>query len=690
MLRIAVDVGGTFTDAIASEEDGRLLTVKIRSTPKSPEEGFLSAVSLLLSGDDLPSARVSDIVHVGTIGTNLFLGQIGLKLPKVALITTKGFRDILEIGRQNRSELYNIFFQRPPPLIPRKLRLEVPERVDSSGNVMQPVSRTDLETLASELGRQEVDAVAISFLNCYANPANEEQAHRILSENLQSQVFASSEVDPEHREYERTSTTVVNAVLAPIVSRYLQSAHRELRKAGVTCDMQILSSAGGLVDAEVARNKPIVTIESGPAAGVVGSAEIAKLLGIRQVISFDMGGTSAKAGCVVDYTPLVVPEAEVGGKVHMGRTVKGSGYPVRSPCIDLAEVSAGGGTILWADETGTLKVGPISAGADPGPACYNIGGENATITDANLVLGRIGTELLGGKLELNKAVAQEALQRVGRKTDLDPDHVAAASLKLVNLQMAKAVYIVSLERGHDPRQFTLLSFGGAGPMHAAELADEVGIGTVIIPPWPGLFSALSMLLSDVRYTYVKGILAPLDESAEDKVERLFVSMANKAVGDLERRGVDLSKASILRTMDLRYAGQGYELEIPTAKPFNRVAAVGKFEERHQAVYGYKQHGEELEVTAIRLTIVLPVKKVKLGGASSSDTVDEDRLLTHRKVWFDGGWYDTSIRSRGSLSQKSLVKGPAIIEEYDSTLVVPPQWNCESTDAGCLILRRVAA
>jgi len=690
LLRIAVDVGGTFTDAIASEDDGRLLIAKIRSTPKSPEDGFLSAISLILSENNLRSASVSDIVHVGTIGTNLFLGQVGLKLPKVALITTKGFRDVLEIGRQNRPELYNIFFQRPVPLIPRKLRLEVSERVDSTGNVTQPVSTPNLETLASELGEQEVDSVAISFLNCYANPANEKQANRILSKNLHSQVFASSEVDPEHREYERTSTTVVNAVLAPIVSKYLRSATKGLRNAGVTCDMQILSSAGGLVDAEVAKNKPIVTIESGPAAGVVGAAEIAKLLGIARVISFDMGGTSAKTGCVVDYIPLVVPEVEVGGKVHMGRVVKGSGYPVRSPCIDLAEVSAGGGTILWADETRALKVGPISAGADPGPACYNSGGEDATITDANLILGRIGTELLGGKLQLNKAVAREALQRLARKTDLDSDNVAAASLKLVNLLMAKAVYIVSLERGHDPRQFTLLSFGGAGPMHAAELADEVGIGTVIIPPSPGLFSALSMLLSDVKYTYVKGVLTSLDESAEDKVERLFISMTNEALGDLERRGIDPSKASILRTMDLRYAGQGYELETPASRPFNKRDAVARFEERHKAVYGYKQHGEELEVTAIRLTIVLPVKKVELRGTSSSDTVNESQLLTHRKVWFDGDWYDTPIRSRESVAQKGPIKGPAIIEEYDSTVVVPPHWNCENADAGCLILRRVAA
>lgn len=413
-MRVAVDVGGTFTDAVAAKDDGRLLVVKIRSTPKAPEDGFLSAISLLLSENKLLPSSVSDIVHVGTIGSNLFLGQVGLQLPKVALVATRGFRDVIEIGRQNRPELYNIFFQRPPPLIPRRLRLEVSERVDSDGRTLQATSRPDLESLSKRLRSESVQGIAVSFLNSYLNPANEQEAKRILLQSLHTPVFASSEVDPEHREYERTSTTVINAVLAPIVSTYLRSAMERLRAAGFTCDMQILSSAGGLVDVEEAKSRPIVTIESGPAAGVVGAAEVAKLLGNGRVISLDMGGTSAKAGCVVNHFPLVVPEIEVGGKVHMGRTVKGSGYPVRSPCIDLAEVSAGGGTIIWADQAETLRVGPVSAGAEPGPACYNTGGKNATITDANLVLGRIDTELLGGKLHLNRNAAENASCRRNR------------------------------------------------------------------------------------------------------------------------------------------------------------------------------------------------------------------------------------------------------------------------------------
>jgi N-methylhydantoinase A len=398
-----------------------------------------------------------------------------------------------------------------------------------------------------------------------------------------------------------------------------------------------------------------------------------------------MGGTSAKAGCIVDHVPLVVPEIEVGGRVHMGRTVKGSGYPIRTPCIDLAEVSAGGGTIIWADATGTLNVGPLSAGADPGPACYKAGGNDATITDANLILGRIGTELLGGKLHVARDAAASALQRVADKTRMNPSEVAAASVKLVNLHMAKAVHIVSLERGLDPRGFTLVSFGGAGPMHAAELAEEVGIGRVIVPPWPGLFSALSMLLSDAKYTYVKGMLASLEDLADERIEQSFLSMTNDALKHLEERELDVSNASIIRSLDLRYTGQGYEIEIAAPEPFKGNEVVRRFVEKHESTYGYRQSGEKLEVTALRLTVILPIVKAKLSNLHRSTV--EGRRPPHRQVWFEGKWFDTPVFQREGLLKDDVVKGPAIVEEYDSTVVVPPRWMCEAGNAGCLILRK---
>jgi N-methylhydantoinase A len=635
VFRAAIDVGGTFTDIVAVDEAGKNLHVlKLRSTPAAPEQGLLAGVARLLSEHDLPASGLGSIVHVSTIGTNLFLGQLGIKIPKVSLITTKGFRDVIEIGRQNRAELYNVFFQRPKPLVPRRLRFGVTERVDSYGKTLQRTEREELRLLAKTLVDEDVESVAISFINSYLNSENEKNAKTVISEASNIPVFTSSEIDPEHREYERTSTTVVNATLAPVVSRYLQAVMRGLRESGVKENLHVLSSSGGLVDIEESMRKPIVAIESGPAAGVVGAAEIARLLGIDRVISLDMGGTTAKAGCVVDYRPLVMPEMEVGGRVHRGRTIKGSGYPVRYPCVDLAEVSAGGGTMVWADEVGTLRVGPISAGAEPGPACYGTGGTDATITDANLVLGRLGQKLLGGEVNLNIELAEEALNRVAEKTNMSAHEVAAAAVRLVNLQMARAVDIVSLERGLDIRRFALISFGGAGPMHAAEVAEQVGVNAVIVPPFPGLFSALGMLMSDMKYTYVKGMLHPLEEVSEAFVEESFRELTERAFAELRLRALDLTTASVTRTADLRYFGQGYELEVMASTPFDKKKASENFVARHEAVYGYAHESERLELTALRLIVVMPVRKPSLASSSPVVSNAEKALVgrrNHRRI-----------------------------------------------------------
>ena len=688
MLRVALDVGGTFTDVITVDDTtGNVYVLKVRSTPTAPEEGLLSALAHLMSAHNLAASSIGSIVHVSTIGTNLFFGQLGIRAPKTALVTTSGFRDIIEIGRQNRLELYNVFFQRPKPLVPRRLRLEVSERVDSDGRVLQKVDREELDVLAKELREQGVESVAVSFINSYANFENERDAKQIISNSVGTHVFVSSEIDPEHREYERTSTTAVNAVLAPVVSRYLEVVVRQLRAAGTNAYLQVLSSSGGLVDVEEVKFKPVVAIESGPAAGVVGASEMARLLRIERAISLDMGGTTAKAGCVLNYTPLVVPEMEVGGRTHMGRVVKGSGYPVRYPSVDLAEVSAGGGTIIWADEVGGLRVGPVSAGAEPGPACYEAGGRDATITDANFLLGRLGPTLLGGEIRLSLELAEEALGRVAKKTGMISREVAAASLKLVNFQMARAVDIVSLERGLDPRQFALVAFGGAGPMHAAELAEQVGISTIIVPPLPGLFSALGMLMTDMKYSYVKGMLKLLDDLPEDSVEELFREMTREALAQLKAREMDLSATSVTRSVDLRYHGEGYELDVAASIPFDRKEVVEKFETKHEMVYGFRHYGERLELTALRLAVTIPAKKPSLASLASSRVSKRDAFEEHRKVWFDELWVETPVFWRSHVSEDMTIRGPAIIEEYDSTVVVPPNWGCKKSEMGCLVLRR---
>ena len=503
----------------------------------------------------------------------------------------------------------------------------------------------------------------------------------ILEERLD--IHLSYEVDPEHREYERTTTTVVNALLAPVVSKYLNSASQKLHALGLDVPIQVLSSSGGLVDVLEAKSRPVAVIESGPAAGVVGAAQLARILKFERVISLDMGGTTAKAGCVVDYEPLVTPEMEIRGAVHMGRVVKGSGYPVRYPCVDLAEVSAGGGTIIWGDEAGGLRVGPISAGAQPGPACYDTGGTSPTITDANLVLGRLGKSLIGGELNLNLERANEALKRVAAVVGLDPLRVAADSLKLINFHMARAVDIVSLERGFDPRGFSLVAFGGAGPMHAAELAEQVGIDKVVIPRFPGLFSAFGMLTTDMKYNYVKGFLKLFDDLPMQSLEQEFEEISASAMNDLKSRGFDVSNAKLSRSLDLRYLGQGYELEVSVDSTLDEQDIARKFEALHESVYGYRHDQTKLELTALRLTLSIPIMKPKIGGLESGSRPDTS--VKYRDVWFGEDWVHTPIYPPNHPAEH--LSGPAIVEGYDSTTVIPPRWRSSMAGMGAMLLEK---
>ena len=686
MVRLSVDVGGTFTDAVMVDDSGKLYALKIESTPRNPELGFVDAVVEVISGRVDPE-QIESLVHVGTIGSNLLLGQLGIRLPACALITTKGFRDVIEIGRQNRPELYNINFSRPRTLVPRSLRFEMDERVDSEGDVLVKVSETQLRELARRLRNSGAETVAICFLNSYVNASNERVVETLLKRTLHRQVYASSDIDPEQREYERASTTVVNAVLAPAVSGYLRSAGEEMRRIGITAELYVLGSSGGLLDiAEVGR-RPILAVESGPAAGVVAASEVARSLRLAKVISFDMGGTTAKAGAILNFEPVIVPEVEVGGRVNRGRLVKGSGYPVRTQSIDLAEVSAGGGTVVSVGEAGEMAVGPMSAGADPGPACYGKGGEAPTITDANLILGRIGTTLLGGKMRLNPEEAARAFESLRKRSGMGAEELASASLRIVNFQMAKAIEIVTLERGLDARDFALVAFGGAGPMHAVEVAESIGITKVIVPPLPGLFSALGMLMTDMRYDRVRGMVGLLEEVGEGKIEEMFEEMERESSESLNEKGIE-GRPSYRRSIDLRYYGQGYELEIVVRRPFNRAAVTKAFEGRHVEVYGFAHEGERIELTALRLTTTIPAtSKVRLSEVEGEMPVagGEGR----RRAKFGERWFETQVYSRELLPVGGgVIRGPAIVEEYDSTVVVPPGWGCVKNHLRCLVIERV--
>ena len=685
MVRLSVDVGGTFTDAVMVDDSGKLYALKIESTPRNPELGFVDAVVEVISGRVDPE-QIESLVHVGTIGSNLLLGQLGIRLPACALVTTKGFRDVIEIGRQNRPELYNINFSRPRTLVPRSLRFEMDERVDSEGGVLVKVSETRLRELARRLRNSGAETVAICFLNSYVNASNERVVETLLKRTLHRQVYASSDIDPEQREYERASTTVVNAVLAPAVSGYLRSAGEEMRRIGITAELYVLGSSGGLLDIAEAGRRPILAVESGPAAGVVAASEVARSLRLAKVISFDMGGTTAKAGAILNFEPAVVPEVEVGGRVNRGRLVKGSGYPVRTQSIDLAEVSAGGGTVVSVGEAGEMAVGPMSAGADPGPACYGKGGEAPTITDANLILGRIGTTLLGGKMRLNPEEAARAFESLRKRSGMGAEELASASLRIVNFQMAKAIEIVTLERGLDARDFALVAFGGAGPMHAVEVAESIGITKVIVPPLPGLFSALGMLMTDMRYDRVRGMVGLLEEVGEGKIEEMFEEMERESSESLNEKGIE-GRPSYRRSIDLRYYGQGYELEIVVRRPFNRAAVTKAFEGRHVEVYGFAHEGERIELTALRLTTTIPAtSKVRLSEVEGEMPVAGEG---RRRAKFGERWFETRVYSRELLPVGGgVIRGPAIVEEYDSTVVVPPGWGCVKNHLRCLVIERV--
>ncbi|WP_287690473.1 hydantoinase/oxoprolinase family protein [Metallosphaera javensis (ex Sakai et al. 2022)] len=631
--RVAIDVGGTFTDFVTLR-DGEIVTVKTLTNPTRPAQVIRDVLSSM-------ECAPSEVVHATTLATNALLGQEKLDLPRTALLTTKGFRDVVEIGRQNRPRLYDLYFQKPRQLVPRELRIEVDERVDAQGNVLREVREEEIEAISEMLRKEGVKSVAVSYLHSYLNPDNEERTGRVLSRHFRY-VSLSSRVSPEPREYERTSTTLVNAVLMPLISSYLE----ELR---FIPNLYIMSSSGGLVDVEEATSRPVQLVESGPASGVVASASLFP----GQVISFDMGGTTAKAGVVLDGRFEITTEYEVGGEVHYGRVVKGSGYPIRFPFVDLAEVSAGGGTVIWRDEAGALRVGPVSAGADPGPMCYGRGGEKPTITDANLVLGRVG-EFLAGGLKLNRELAMRGLSFLG-----DPHEVSKEALELVNLEMARAIRLVTVERGLDPSGFTLVAFGGAGPQHALYLAEELGIRTVKVPPYPGLFSAMGLLLADWRFEARKSY--PQDLEAE-------FAQLERSLAERLRGKVDL----FLRYADVRYQGQGWELTVPVSD----VGDVRRvFEEAHKSIYGFVMGDRDIEVVTIRVFAIRrrPVQiRVSFG--------EVDRPRERRRVLLDDDWVNVDVYVRERLPRGFRVRGPAIVEEFSSTTLVKDGWEAVVEDS----------
>jgi N-methylhydantoinase A/oxoprolinase/acetone carboxylase beta subunit len=636
-MRIGVDAGGTFTDFVILEDDGRLTTFKLRSDPRFPAGVILAGLERAAAANSERKNAI-EVVHGSTVATNALLERKGAR---TAFVTTAGFEDLLEIARQNRAELYNLTPQPRRPLVDRALCFGVNERVYVDGTVARVPSAAEMKKLSARLKRAGVRAIAICFLHSYQKSGNEQAALKALEE-AGAYLCASHQISPEFREYERASTTVVNAYVGPLMESYLARLTPARRFRIV-----IMQSNGGFLSTGDARRQAVRTVLSGPAGGVVGALETARLSGFRKVLGFDMGGTSTDVS-LADGTPRETTEAYVDG------------FPIRVPMLDIHTVGAGGGSIARVDAGGLLRVGPESAGADPGPACYGSGTE-ATVTDAHVVLGRIDA-LLGGTLQIDAARAAAAVERIAKRLKLDLAAAAAGILRIANANMERAIRVVSVERGHDPRDFALVAFGGCGGLHACEIARELGIPTVIVPAHAGALSALGMLMADAVRDYSQGVLGRAD------VEAVFTNLERRA-----RR--ESSGAAIVRTADLRYRGQSYELNVPWSD--GRPAAL--FHREHAKVYGYSNPEREVEVVTVRVRArtLTPTPRLKRGQVSKG----KPRL---RRVWIEGTWRVIPIWTREQLGGSAKL-GPALVLDYGATTLVPPRFRYRVDGSGNLVI-----
>ena len=695
-LRVGVDIGGTFTDIVALTETGQVAVVKVASTPDDYGRAVLDGVGRALDELGAPAAGVAEIVHGFTVATNAILEGTGAPM---ALITTAGFRDVLEIARLRTPRLYDLYYRKPPPLIERRLRLEVRERLDARGQVLVPLDATDVDRAVAAVRDAAVSSVAVSLLHSYANPEHELRIGEALRAALPAvDVSLSSELLPEAREYERTSTTVINGYIRPVVDRYLQRLGAELRSAGIEAPVTVMQSNGGLMPVELAARKPMYCIESGPAAGVIGAAEIGRRLSHADLISFDMGGTTAKASIIEAGQVLLAPEYEVGGGMNAGhRLLRGAGYVLRVPTIDIAEVSAGGGSIAWVDPAGGLQIGPHSAGAVPGPVCYGAGGTEPTVSDADVALGCLNPDhLLGGTFPIDGERARAAVRdRLAEPAGLTETEAAWGVHTLTNVKMGGALRAVSSERGRDPRRFAMIAFGGGGPVHAAGLAAALGIKRVIVPPSPGVFSAFGLLFADVEHHFVQAHNQPLARTEVERVNAILDRMGGECRRLLAREGFDEDRQRLRTQIDAKYDGQTSELTVDL--PVDRFSAPAlpaieaAFTREHRRTYGYSVD-EPVQLVSLRVIgrgitgTERASADLRPSGGPTRSGAAAPRPEAGRRVYFgpEQGWLSTPVVDRPALDGAGR-PGPLIVEEYDSTTVVPPGWRAALTLHACIAL-----
>jgi N-methylhydantoinase A len=674
MYRLSTDVGGTFTDGVLlNETTGKIKVSKVSSTPNNPAIAVIQNIEKF----DISLSDVSFLAHGTTVVINALIEGRGAK---TALINTRGFRDVLEIGRSNRTEMYDALYKKPTPLIPRHLRIEVNERIGPDGNILLHLIEEDISEIVEYFQEKKIEAIAVCLLNAYANPEHEQAIGRFLAKHYpEAAVSLSHQITRRYYEYERTSTVAQNAYVMPVVKGYLNSLEEQLSTRQFKNVLQVMQSNGGLMESSVAQEIPIAMVESGPVGGTIGAAQLANMAGYENAIAYDMGGTTAKTSVIAGGLPETADQYMVEGR------------PILLPVIDVREIGAGGGSIAWIDEAGAMHVGPRSAGAEPGPACYMRGGHDPTVTDAHLQLGILNPNyFLGGEMEISPDLGRKAIQEVADRIGLSVDEAALGIIKIVNTNMSGLLQSMTVKRGYDPREFAMVAFGGAGPIHATAIAKELYIPTVIVPPFPGVFSAWGILMADLRHDFGQTYIAPMDSVNVGEINKLFRTLEERVKEFFAREHIPEKSIVISYQLDLRYTGQEHTLSISAPSPLreeHKSVLSECFDNHHLRVYGHNAPDEPKEIVTLKLIgigkVIKPVLEIigKGEGAPLSEA-----CLGERKVYVGNGEYRPfTIYRRDKLLSGNILRGPAIVEEVTATAVLEENQTCWVDQYGNLII-----
>lgn len=677
-IRLAIDTGGTFTDIIAiNETDGSMIALKTPSTPKDPSIGLLKSIEKAIEEKRADISDLAMVLHGSTVATNAVLEH---KFDGLGLLVTKGFRHMIEIARQSVPDGYgnSYFWVKPPRLVPLHMVREVPGRLLYDGNSVEPINEAETIKAVRELVEDGAKCIAVCLLHSYANSEHEQKIGELIHKHFPDVfVSLSSEVLPEYREYERAMTTLVDVLVKPYCQTYLQHAADKIASQSKETPFLIMQSSGGVVKHSTAAQKPVTMLLSGPAAGILGAIHMAKLAGYDDILTSDVGGTSTDVSIIEDQTPMYTSSSMV------------ESYPVKTPMLDIVTVGSGGGSIAWTDDYGNLKVGPQSAGADPGPICYGKGGVEPTVTDAALVLGRLPSELIGGEIQLDSNAALAAFETLGKQHDMSAEEVAAGVLELAAISQVFGIRQVTTTRGRDPSNYTMVAFGGAGGLFATEVADFLNITTILSPPNPGNLCALGLHVSDVRRDYIRTLVRCQSSADKNEIINTWDEIASQGLADIEAEGIPKDRIRLIYVADMRYLGEGHEVQVTIPGGLSKDKAVSfaweKFHDVHNETFGFHYKGkQDVEIVNLRVQAIgeqyRPQIEVDKGPASPS------KPKASRPTYWDS-WIESPIYDRTNLQSNQLILGPAIIEEYGSTIIVPADWSATRDDYGNLIMKK---